>query len=638
MSNKLPDYRAHLGRHGHNLTHDFSFTSGTGHLLTLVCEILYPEDRIEGRCDMFTRTQPLLNPANVEIDEYIDYFFVPLDMIMSGFGDLLYQVNEPYSSFINSNLSSIGGKTLPVCNFATLFDATNVVTGERTQHFIDSDAVEPYKFDLGFFSIYRNLFHNFCNPNSLFANAAKDDDMQSELDIVYPVDLYQPNVLPLSLLAYNAVYQHYYRLDDREQFQPETYNIDSYVYDNESLFRGYEMQMLSLKYRPKHLDYFMDAAVAPFFNTQNMLNNGTDLLAVNNYLSSNSIIPKEAAGNPTSLNSTGAQEPKSVGIGVQVNTANIRSMFAVEKIMGVTQRARKTYDAQVLAHLGVKVPHDVLHQIIKIGTQHSQIKIGEVISTAGTSDTPLGDIAGKGYGVMGDDGIQFTAPCHGVFIGIYSAVPRFRYYAPLSKHMQISNIFDFFTPEFENLGLQPIFSYESMPLLEYQTGDNPVNSVLGWQMRYEQYKRRFNRVSPAFIDTIVKSIHNNKEVDSNDVYTGFNSWHNWTISRRPFSFYNNSATIGVTSSLQDFLCSPAELNGLMAVDYLDNDVWQSLNSDGIYPLLWLNNVWTATSSQRTSCVWNMAQFFYRDPLLHFCKPSFKVVNKMSDNTLPDFCD
>ena len=55
----ITDYRAHLSRHGHNLSHDFSFTSSTGHLLTVFAQHMNPEEHIKGYIDMFSRTQPL---------------------------------------------------------------------------------------------------------------------------------------------------------------------------------------------------------------------------------------------------------------------------------------------------------------------------------------------------------------------------------------------------------------------------------------------------------------------------------------------------------------------------------------------------------------------------------------------------
>lgn len=114
MIDQLPQYRAHLSRHGHNLSHKFDFTSSTGHLLTLFSQIMNPKETISGKIDMFSRTQPMNSPSHADIDERIDYFFVPLDMLYSGFGESLYQTDEPYSSMIK-----ISPNTLPIVNFVS---------------------------------------------------------------------------------------------------------------------------------------------------------------------------------------------------------------------------------------------------------------------------------------------------------------------------------------------------------------------------------------------------------------------------------------------------------------------------------------------------------------------------------------
>lgn len=643
--NKLPVFRAHLGRHGHNLTHDFSFTSGTGHLLTLMSYLMYPKDTIQGKCEMFTRTQPLLNPANCEIDEYIDYFFVPLDMLMSGFGDFIYQVNEPYSSITKANLSSLvtGDLTLPVFDFDSLvneLDLFQSISGETIPLYELKTDSDYYGKDWKFLSVYRNIFHNYLNPNSLFSMPKHAARVQSATSYVFPIDTFQPNVLPLTQMAYNCVYEHIYRIDDREEFKPDLYNIDKDIYDSNSIFSGRANHFFSLKYRPKHFDYFTCVNPSPFVNSQNILVNSggaNNLYKVNNYLSSLEISGVGADNNYVSVDSiTQLRQYNTGGVGNILSTSTFRSLFAVEKLLSITQRAKKTYDAQVMAHLGVDVPHDVLHQVIKIGTQHTQIKIGEVVSTAGTADTPLGDIAGKGYAVLPDKGIKFTAPCHGMFIAIYSAVPRFRYYAPLPKHAQVSNLLDFFVPEYEKLGMQPVYGYEGTPVMIMSTEQGDTAPV-GWQMRYEQYKRLYNRVSPAFVDTILQSYDTNPQSDTSQVLQQFNSWHNWTIVRRPFDFFTPSNTHNVLNRVElgTLLCGSAELNGLMAVDYFDAKGWNDWKK-GHPTLFKLNDTYNNAPGERDSIIWNLAQLFYRDPLMHFCKPSFTIVNKMNDNTLPDF--
>lgn len=625
MIDSFPKYVNRQSRHGHNLSHDFSFTSSTGHLLTLFATRLDPKDTIQGKVDMFTRTQPLLNAANLDIEEFIDYFFVPLEMLYSGFGDYIYQVNEPYSKVTQANLASQQGK-LPI------LDWESAISGVLSDVFYQDDTViaafnspDQFEFDTSFMSIYRNLFHNYYNPNALFKYVLDHrSDQEAFDDYVVPVDCYQPNVMPIYLMAYNAVYEHFYRLDDREEFDSGLYNIDSVVYDGDFLHEDFSKYFYELKYRPLFFDYFTSAKVAPLINDNNILsqNASTDLLRINNYLSSRDIqLSAPSGGSVTDISDSSQVRPSS---NTALSTGSLRSMFAVEKLLSITNRSKKTYDAQVLAHLGVDMPIDYFHNIQFIGSQRSSIHVGEVISTAGTEDTPLGDIAGKGYSQMGGDGVKFTAPCHGVFIAIYSAVPRVRYYAPLEKHAMVTDRLSFFHPEFEKQGMQPIFGYEAFAIPDADYSSN--TTVLGWQMRYEELKKRFNKVSPAFVDTIIAGVDDQGNPLS--YVKSFNQWHNWVLVRRPYGFESGPDS---APELRDFLCSPTMLNGLMAADYLDWSYWN--RATGMTRQYWYMQAKNTPYAQRTSFVWNVGSMFMNDPLIHFASNNFKLVNKISEDTL-----
>lgn len=630
MIDALPKYVNRESRHGHNLSHDFSFTSSTGHLLTLFGARMDPKDTIQGRIDMFTRTQPLVQPANVEIEEFIDFFFVPFEMLYSGMGDYIYQVNEPYSSVTQQVLSN-QINNLPVLDWQNALDNINTTlfkNYEESGFFdyginVDSDGVDGYYMDNAFFSIYRNLFHNYFNPNGLFKDIADISITGTTPPKKYavPADYFQPSVFPIYLLAYNCIYQHFYRLDDREKFDASQYNIDATIYDGEQMHSGLNLYSYGLRYRPRFFDYFTSAKVAPLINSNNIVGTpgvSTDLIRINNYLSTQGVTLARANGSGVGEVSEATQVRFSTSVS---STSGLRSMFAVEKLLSITNRAKKTYDAQVLAHLGVDMPTDYFHNIQYIGTQKSTIKVGEVVATASTVDSPLGDVAGKGYAVLGDKGVKFTAPCHGVFMAIYSAVPKVRYYAPLEKHAMITDRLSFYQPEYAQLGMQPIFGYEAFaaPLSDDEYLANTAQ--LGWQMRYDELKKRFNKVSPAFIDTIVV----NERQGVKQYVKSFNDWHTWTISERPYGAYDNF----VTTNLQDYLASPQMLNGLMSSQYLYPEDWKKVYADGGY-----YKFDTSDETEKKSFAWDVAGLFKRDPLLHFAKIDFKIVNKIPDNTLP----
>ena len=639
MIDSMPKYRAHISREGHNLGHGFEFTSSTGHLLTLFADILNPDDTISGNINMFSRTNPINVPANVEVEQFIDYFFVPLEMIYSGFGDSMFLVNEPYSTMIKVQ----NDNSLPVINFSNLLKDLPVelgfVTSSSSQPaFVKFDQLDFYSKDSEFFSVYRNFFHNYINPNCLFYEEfyqlVNSHVSQESLFSVLPVDMFQPNVLPLSLLAYNCVYEQFYRLDDRENFDNGIYNIDAAVYGNRDLVDETDHKFFSLKYRPYFFDYFTSAKVAPLINPINLSvqSGGSSWDQVVNYMSNLGVKEVLPSGYNTSVLSSATSIAQASSTSV-LSTAQLRTMFAVEKIMSVTNRAKKTYDAQVLAHMGANVPRDVRHELHYLGTQRSQWKIGEVIATAGTSDTPLGDMAGKGYSTFSDNEIKFTAPCHGIFIGIYSSVPRMRYYAPLEKHMQITSRLDFWFEEYEKLGMQPIFHYEAFPILDnYSSSDmTPYTNNLGWQMRYQQYKQRFDKVSPAFINTVYLNIDEvgdpSGSFDYSFSYGNFNTWQNWVLSKRPFNIEREHLL-----NNNEFLASPTDLNNIMSVQYGWHLTGVS-DSFANVPDYW--KLARLSGSDFEGFTNNLASLFYRDPFIHFAKLNFKKVSKMSSNTLPD---
>ena len=343
----MPAPQANYSRHGHDISQDINFTSSTGHLLTVYRQILNPKERIKGSARMFTRTQPLATAAMADIHEHIDYFFVPFFMLHSGLGEALYMTKENYSSLINDSKFQ---------SFLPSFDGIDVQFAEDgiTSADGNGDSCISYDFsdsvgELTFFALYRNIWHLGRNPNVCYAG------FSSPYKTV--VDNYDFDVTPWFALAYQCVYQNFYRIDEREEFGSYTFNLDDYLY-NDNTFSwpvAYRLQ-----YRPRKLDYFTGAKVSPMFNRLNTYGTTSNLAAIKSWLTSRTFTEANADGS--------ASGSVNVGMGVRfsgsspsqdLNTSAIRGLFAAEKMASITTRSKKNYDSQVLAHLGVKVPHDV---------------------------------------------------------------------------------------------------------------------------------------------------------------------------------------------------------------------------------------------------------------------------------------
>lgn len=556
---EMPEYRAKLGKSTHDLSHKFGFTATVAHLLPVFHDFMNPGETIELGVSYNLRTQPLQSAAMVDINAHVEYFFVPMPLIYEPFGSTYYNVLDMFSSNF-PHTPTLGIGQFPVVDMADL--------NAELQSY-DTDTVD---FEDWVNHVYR-LFDHFGFNNTLLNQSLGNKN-------------HNPNVFPWQLLAYHAIYQYYYRLDTRESFISSKFNWDKFY--QTAVVKHTDVSykdLFRLHYRPKDSDYFTDVKVSPIVDALNL--NWIDMPATNDWLTRSTLhgydgqLPVLSSGShgvdatpayymnaPTSPGNSNpntktqttfgftAEGPGQNGAsflslnGLDVNTANIRAMFASEKLWSITGRARKHYDDQTLAHFGFKVPHDVKHEITCFGHDRSKIHIGEVISTSNvavdsqgaiTGSGGLGEIAGKGYGSLQARPHKFTAPCHGVVMAIISFVPDLTYGDTFLKCNAVANRNDFYTPEFDHLGMQPLFGYEGA-VSDYANWTN----IIGWQYRYEQWKRRFNRVSKAF--------------------QGTGSLDSWMLD----CYAPTQANLVDANQYQEYLYQPQMLNQIMMVNYVDS--------------------------------------------------------------------
>lgn len=638
----MPSFKANLPRTSHVLSHDLSLTATTGHLNPVFHTVMNPGETIKLGFNFNLRTMPLEAAAFGDFVCHTEYFFVPMQLLYQPFDTVVYGISDQFSTqFDNSFLLT----NLPVIDFSNML---------QDLHTYRSTAALYY-------------------PESMFSVESKGQSAIRLLDLLgyCPIGVatadngggyfYNPNVFPYPILAYNCIYQYYYRLDAREAFDQKSFNFDRF-YNAVSAIQSTDYSPLlymQMKYRPKDNDYFTDVKVSPIVDVLNLVDKNS-FASAQDWLSQNTNILGEAGSQNTGILTTFKQllgvSSGSTGLSIydspdnapstvedgsylltqnvhdvsslsngtvsrsssssfddvyraqirtphihsigslssDLNTANIRALFATEKLWSITGRAKKNYDDQTLAHFGFKVPHDVKHQISKFGHDVSRVHVGEVISTANTSLSPLGEIAGKGYGVQQVKSHSFTAPCHGVVMAIFSIVCEHNYEAGILKVNCVADKNDFYQPEFDHLGMQPLFAYETE---FFENSSTDVANVLGWQYRYEQYKRRFNRTSGAFKNVI-------------------GSLRGWVPTFEPFNGFQNSMAAGKTinqpntPSYPQFINLPTDANQLFLAQY---------------PSSW-------SSAYEGNLDW--AKIYDNDPFVINSHIDAVLVSTMSDYSLP----
>lgn len=605
LNQNFDSFQAKLPRTDFQVGRDIYFTSSCGQILPIWFDVLNPGERIHFNAGLKTITQPLLRPAMMNIDQKIELFFVPFSKILTYFPQLFYQTNDYISCDSVGRASNFEDGDFPVFDIKNAFIVDNIADFNEPAKIVSSsfDVFEENEFDISYFDsfgkgAYRLLMHLGFNPNCICDKRWNINNFSR----------WTPKVFPYQLAAYQCIYQDWYRNDDRER-RDMVYSLDSLV-DNASSYLY--TNLLQLRYHQRPKDYFTSLRVSPIMSVLNLKSDNASanvvldgLKRVNNYLDNLGVTdgsPDENEDNTSNRNIT-----QFVSFG-NLTTGALRSLFAVEKYMRITGRARKNYDSQTLAHFGIKVPHDVKHELTRIGILEGNIGIQTVMSTAGTENTELGERAGTGNGSIKGRALDFTAPVHGVVMAVYYAVPRPTYPLGMTfdKINAITNRLDMFIPEFDRLGMQPVYNYETTLLLDESASQDYFQNIqLGWQYRYEQYKRKYDVHTLAFLRNM-------------EVVGVTNDWSPYVIGQRPFRSYFEKTAIHpsdveyISDMIPDasaFMCAPTDLNDLFVQNYK-----------------------TTADADDLAKPWLM---FATDPFMHACNIDCIKVSSMSTTGEPE---
>lgn len=627
------EHVAKLPRSGFDMSQSLAFTASTGMILPVYSDLLTSSEKVYIKTNLFARTQPLVTPAMADVDVYLDWFFVPATMLLTSWGQIRWQTNDFISSFYSN-----GGSVENVYN--------NVATG----HFPVLNAVDfafpptsvggsEYAYNTyGIFGNKPASSTSFANtvffPRNMFESAGKSMYRMMDMLGYNPQDVFStglsdvknPNSFPIKALTYQCIYQNYFRNDDYEPRDVSTYNWDwiltypsgttpgfanvSYDNTNPNNSPYLSNHPFILRYADYRRDYFTSLKPSPILSSINVISNtnaGGVLSNINNYL--NTTRPFNVT-DPT-LISTGSnsgslgtnvtqvyQATSSVNNGgTYLNSSGqLRSLFAVEKLLRIIGRAAKDYDSQTLAHFGFKVPHDVKHEITHLHSVRGTLHIGEVVSNSdtftGESGSALGELAGRGYVMINDkETVEFTAPVDGVVMCTFRAIPRLRVVGAFDRQNAITSRLDLFIPEFDKLGMQPLYNYEASGDID----SSGANTLLGWKLRYSQYKEKYDRTTSVFMPT-------------NSRNPSVNQYSSWVLNYLPFS--NDNLPIGATVTGSWLKCPPTALNSIMAVPYS--------------PLVNVDSFKTAPWTE-----------FYTDPFICDFRADVKKVSPMSPTGEPD---
>ena len=434
--------------------------------------------------------------------------------------DIASKSKPSYSSGITSSDFVVNGKFRPFGNYK--FD--KVVAGKN------------FKDALGYplFASYARFCDMLGYGSMPIIGESVNVDAVTKDMFSYELNLYK-------FLAYQKIYQDHFLDTNYEYVDARAYNVDDLFDLNTGKFHLKVDSASSLAravsvFSPRYVKYekdelsnihpsplFVDdvsSTIRTFVGTSGELLNGSPMQSYNLGSSADSAVMSDRNG-----------------VFTTISAAQLRNLFAFDKMQQITSRAPKTYKAQMLAHYGVNVSSD-LRESLYLGGFDKALEVSPVVATAdGTAKDSSTNFGQQGsYIDNAQNGhVDFTSNDFGVMMCLswFSPVSMYDTDGIDAFNAKFARE-DYFVPEAEDLGMQPItldrmlppwikFSNYRLPDMsgvvdklldsspkaaQFRFGRGqalgrriaPVDTsrVYGWQPRYSEYKSSYDKIHGEF--------------------------------------------------------------------------------------------------------------------------------------------
>lgn len=495
------DIKNNAHRSAFDLSHKKSFTAKVGELLPILVEDVSPGEYHRIATSLFTRTQPCQTAAFCRFKEHVDWFFVPYHLLWRYYNNFIMQTNA--NEWATSPVSSAANPTgEPLFNHHPYFTISNWMSSISKIESVPQMRHNPLGYDRKPLSIKLFEYLGYGNFGERIDNT--------------PAEIAR-NIFPL--LAYNKVYNDYYRNQQWELPSPHTYNVD-YVSDSSKLNINLGSgdlpypQMFDLRYVDYEKDYFTGALPSKQFGDTalakpivgSLINMSSNSGSSSHSYSINISEFTDNLGDASGIDPQISSDELSIVGDLGLDYLGIRKAEALQKFREIQQSGRTDYKSQVRKHFNVNVADELSHLSTWIGGTTRAFGLDEVVNTNIGEGNQSAVIRGKGVNLL-DDYIDFKVPEHGLLICMYhcSLLPDYRASLCVDKLTLKTQPGDYIIPELDSIGMQPLYSAEADIHLGFESTnkDYPdARAIVGYVPRYAEYKTKCDVVCGAFNTTL----------------------------------------------------------------------------------------------------------------------------------------
>jgi hypothetical protein len=230
----MSNLQNHPHRSGFDIGRKNAFTAKVGELLPVYWDISMPGDKYKLNVEYFTRTQPVETSAYTRLREYFDFYAVPLRLLWKSAPSVLTQmqdINQMQALSFTQNLSL--GTYLPCLPLSSFYSALAYLAGNTSNPGTSSSLKNLFGFDRADVSYkllnylgYGNVIKDGVSEGNRWWSTSLKYSPNSKFTQRYIQNTYV-NLFPL--LAYQKIYQDFFRWSQWERTNPSSYNVDYFT-------------------------------------------------------------------------------------------------------------------------------------------------------------------------------------------------------------------------------------------------------------------------------------------------------------------------------------------------------------------------------------------------------------------------
>lgn len=502
----------HASRGSFDLSRRVCFTSSCGELLPVAWLPVLPGDKFKINIKPFTRTQPLQTATFARIREYYDVFFVPYSLLWDKFNSWIIQTDNPQHA-LSSTSTIVLNESHPYFNSGDLANFLTTANDNKTS--LTDDVGRPVVYSS------RKL-----------------------MDYLGYTDVIRTSTTPVRLnpfpaLAYQKIYQDYFRNPLWERSAPWTYNLDyilsnsetkvDFPYTNPQQMASYNRTIWTLQYcnfdkdiffgrypnaqfgDESSVDLYMDTSnsdrafefVAPNVNSTTAGVDARISAANSGSYGKNELVNSGNAPLSTKLRTPryiDAKEESVIPIS-QLSILQLRKAQQIQKLREITQTGSLDYRDQISKIWNESSPLALSYRCQYIGGSQSDINVSEVINQALDNSNSSATI--KGVGRSAADGtIRFYNKTneYGILMVIKHEKPLIDWTndSYVDKNIMATTADMYPNPMFDRIGNEAIYNYEFFPSPEDGHDALTLPQAIGYAPRYYNYKTAVDRALGGF--------------------------------------------------------------------------------------------------------------------------------------------